>query len=404
MFRIAESITRILLIFAVFALLLSCTTMPMIEYSGIPIADYEASQKAAEAAKLEQLKENDKAVAELSKVRENQVFTEKRGIAEYLVGPQDVLTINIWSMAIGGAQTFEGFRQISYSVEVRDDGKISYMYGDNIQVSGLTTVDIQQKLLADLRTYFRAPRMEVLVKEYKSKYATLFGQINQLPTGTSGPGRYPLMTKTSVIDLISKAGGPITGRAQASTLQGLTSSSIQTLVENADLTKVELLRKGKTYTFNLYKAMFYGDQNQNPVVDAGDVITVPPEPYFADRIYVFGQVNTVGVLRLKDAPDLLAAIAFSGGLNSIAIKTDIKVIRDYKERNGKPIIISANYNKIMYQGDLSQNIKLKSGDVVYVPRLAIGDLNEFIVNTTPLLDYLVNPRTLYTLEPRTLKW
>ena len=74
MFRIAESITRILLIFAVFALLLSCTTMPMIEYSGIPIADYEASQKAAEAAKLEQLKENDKAVAELSKVRENQVL------------------------------------------------------------------------------------------------------------------------------------------------------------------------------------------------------------------------------------------------------------------------------------------------------------------------------------------
>ncbi len=209
--------------------------------------------------------------------------------------------------------------------------------------------------------------MEVLVKEYKSKYATLFGQINQLPTGTSGPGRYPLMTKTSVIDLISKAGGPITGRAQASTLQGLTSSSIQTLVENADLTKVELLRKGKTYTFNLYKAMFYGDQNQNPVVDAGDVITVPPEPYFADRIYVFGQVNTVGVLRLKDAPDLLAAIAFSGGLNSIAIKTDIKVIRDYKERNGKPIIISANYNKIMYQGDLSQNIKLKSGTLLMSP-------------------------------------
>ena len=128
--------------------------------------------------------------------------------------------------------------------------------------------------------------------------------------------------------------------------------------------------------------MFYGDQNQNPVVDAGDVITVPPEPYFADRIYVFGQVNTVGVLRLKERRTF-AAIAFSGGLNSIAIKTDIKVIRDYKERNGKPIIISANYNKIMYQGDLSQNIKLKSGDVVYVPDWPLASLNEFIVEYDP---------------------
>ncbi len=51
-----------------------------------------------------------------------------------------------------------------------------------------------------------------------------------------------------------------------------------------------------------------------------------------------------------------------------------------------------------------QNVKLKSGDVVYVPRLLIGDINEFITNVTPLMDYLVNPRTLYTLEPKALRW
>ncbi len=137
--------------------------------------------------------------------------------------------------------------------------------------------------------------------------------------------------------------------------------------------------------------MFYGDETQNPIVENGDVITVPPEPYFADRVYVLGEVLAVGILRLRDAPDLLAAIAMAGGFTTIAIKTDIKVIREFRERQGKPIIISSNYNKIVYQGDLSQNIKLKSGDVIYVPRSTIGDINEFIINTTPLLNYLLIP-------------
>ena len=385
----------------------SCTNRLTIESRGLPANEYEASKAAEALAEAGKQKENLAAVSRLSKVKENSVFTEKRGIPEYIVGPDDILMINFWSIAVGGAQTFEGFKQISYNVEVRADGKISYMYGDDIHVSGLTTNEIQQKLIAGLKAYFRNPRLEVLVKEYKSKYATLFGQINTLPTGGSGPGRYALSKKTTVIDLISKAGGPITGRAQYATQQSSTGASYQTMIENADLTKVELLRKGKTYTFNLYQAMFYGDETQNPVVDAGDVVTVPPEPYFADRIYVFGQVGTVGILRLKDAPDLLAAIALSGGMSSAAIRTDVKIIREYKERQGKPLIISANLNKALYQGDMSQNVKLVRGDVVYVPRMVIGDINEFITNTTPLLNYLLLPgtyRSTYMLDQNRLRW
>jgi protein involved in polysaccharide export with SLBB domain len=408
MFSKLKSILLLSLIGIALSPLASCTNRLTLESRGLPVNDYEASQTVANTEAQEQQRENDKAVAQLSQVHGNSVFTEKRGMPEYIVGPDDILTINFWSIAIGGAQTFEGFKQISYNVEVRTDGKISYMYGDDIHVAGLTTHEIQQKLMAGLKAYFRNPRLEVLVKEYKSKYATLFGQINTLPTGNSGPGRYALSKKTTVIDLISKAGGPITGRAQISTSQQTSvAQSYQTMIENADLTKVELLRNSKTYTFNLYKAMFYGDLTHNPIIDAGDVVTVPPEPYFADRVYVFGQVGYVGILRLKDAPDLLAAIALSGGMTSTAIRTDVKVIREFKERGGKPLILSANYNKILYQGDMSQNVRLKRGDVVYVPRLVIGDINEFITNTTPLLNYLLIPgnyRDMYMLDQNRLRW
>ncbi|HON22350.1 MAG TPA: polysaccharide biosynthesis/export family protein [Syntrophales bacterium] len=396
---------------AIFLVLLTCSLtacFPFLEDTGIPITEYDLKKiTPEEEARLQ--KEHQERLAELAKlsrVKSNSVFTEKRGVADYIVGPGDVLTVNFWTIAVAGAQTFEGFKQITYNVEVRPDGKISYMYGDDIPVNGKTVYEIQELLRADLKKYFRNPRLEVLVKEYKSKTATLFGQINVLPTGTSGPGRYPLTGKTTMIDLISKAGGAITGRSDYSSLPGSVAAGQQN-VANADLKNVELLRKGKKYTVNLYSAMFYGDEKQNPVIDDGDIITVPALPFFADRIYVMGQVANVGIYRLQDAPDLLAALAQAGSITPLAVKSDIKVIREFRERGGKPIILSANYNDILKRGDLSQNIKLQSGDVVYVPRMFIGDINEFIANTTPLLNYLLIPasyRDKYFKDQSAMKW
>jgi polysaccharide export outer membrane protein len=396
---------------AILIALLACSIaacFPFLEDTGTPIKEYEAKKAGPldEARLQKEHQERREELARLSRVKSNSVFTEKRGVADYIVGPGDVLTVNFWTIAVAGAQTFEGFKQITYNVEVRPDGKISYMYGDDIPVSGKTVYEIQELLRADLKKYFRTPRLEVLIKEYKSKTATLFGQINVLPTGTSGPGRYPLTGKMTMIDLISKAGGAITGRSDYSSLPGVAAAGQQN-VANADLKNVEFVRKGKKYTVNLYSAMFYGDETQNPVIDDGDIITVPALPFFADRVYVMGQVASVGIYRLQDAPDLLAALALAGSITATAVKSDIKVIREFRERGGKPIILSANFNDILKRGDLSQNIKLQSGDVVYVPRMLIGDINEFIANTTPLLNYLLIPasyRDKYVKDQNFMKW
>jgi polysaccharide export outer membrane protein len=170
---------------------------------------------------------------------------------------------------------------------------------------------------------------------------------------------------------------------------------------------VELVRQGKRYTLNLYNAMFRGDVSDNVVLESGDTITVPEMPTFAERVYIFGQVASQGIRKLKDSQDLLTAIAISGGTTPVAVKTDIKIIREYKERNGKPLILSANLDQILLQGDLSQNIRLKDGDVVYVPRSVIGDINEFIENITPSLDFLMdrpsNFRSNYMMNQDAMK-
>lgn len=344
-----------------FILSLSACTF---ETRGIPVKEFRPP-KAVEEIKDSQKKEMEEEVVRMSRVTENSVFTEKRGIPEYKIGPCDVLTITFW----------DGAKPMPYNTVVRPDGKISYSYMDDITVSGSTCHEVDEILTNALKKYIRVPRIDVVVREYKSKSALLFGQINRLQTGISGPGKYPLMGKTKILDLIVIAGGPIAGEEFA----------------NADLRKVEVVRKGKSFTLNLYKAMFKGDMSQNIIIDDADIVTVPELPAYGERVYVFGEVKTQGIYKLKDAYDLLAAISKAGGTTRVAVDSDIKIIRGYEEDREKPVILAANLDEILKKGDMAQNISLQDGDVIYVPRTAIGNLNEFIVNTTPLLDYLLYP-------------
>ncbi|MFB3925661.1 MAG: polysaccharide biosynthesis/export family protein [Syntrophales bacterium] len=362
------------------------------EAKGIPVKRLEPAKAAVAALEEKQRKEMAAEIKKMSEVTQNSVFTEKRGIPEYIIGPGDVITINFW----------EGTKVTPYNAIVRPDGKITYSFIDNITVSGLTANEVNEKLTSALRKYIREPRLEVIVKEYKSKSALLFGQINVLQQGTSGPGRYALTGKTTILDLIVMAGGAIMGKGGGVTgmVGGVTSlgtfapsSSVISVPEsgNADLRNVEVVRRGRKYTVNLYDAMFRGDVSQNIIIDNGDIVTVPELPTFGERVYVLGEVTTQGIYRLKDASDLLASISIAGGPTRIAVKSDIKIIRGYRERQGKPLILSANLDDILKRGDLAQNIPLLDGDVVYIPRTAIGDINEFIVNTVPLLDFLFYP-------------
>jgi polysaccharide export outer membrane protein len=120
-------------------------------------------------------------------------------------------------------------------------------------------------------------------------------------------------------------------------------------------------------------------------------VTVIVQEIRSYRVFVLGEVNAQGLYRLKDASDLLASLSLAGGPTRLAVKSDIKIIREYQERKGAPVILSASYDDITKKGDIAQNVALKNGDIVWVPRILIGDVNEWITNTLPLLDYLLKP-------------
>jgi protein involved in polysaccharide export with SLBB domain len=352
----------------------------VLEAKGIPVKTLRPS--AEDVAATEKVRqEQETKIAAMASVTGNSSFTERRGTPEYLLGPGDVLRITYW----------EGAKSTESIVEVRSDGKISYAFMDNVQVSGRTVGEVYEALIEGLKHYIRVPRLEVVIKEYRSRTVLLFGQINKISPGPSGPGKYALRGRTTILDLIVSAGGPVTGRGGTFTGAGQTQVVMGDEGGNADLRNVELLRNGRRFTLNLYDVMFKGDASQNVIVDAGDIITVPELPIFGERVYVLGEVNAQGIYRLKDASDLLASLSLAGGPTGQAVKSDIKIIREYQERKGEPIILSASYDAITKQGDIAQNVALKNGDIVWVPRILIGDINEWIVNSLPLLDYLLKP-------------
>jgi protein involved in polysaccharide export with SLBB domain len=322
----------------------------------IPVREYRKQKDIIEPPPRseEMLQE----IRKFSRVTKNQVFTEEWGIPEYIIGPCDVLEVTFW----------EANQPVKYETAVRSDGCISYSFLDDIKVSGMTRRQVDQVLTQGLSKYIKNVRIDVVVLKHKSKSALLFGEINILQTGRSGPGKYELQGKTRILDLIVMAGGA---------------------TKNSDLKNVELVREVKRYGLNLYDAMFKGDMTQNVIIDNGDVVTVPELPELGERVYVFGEVNNEGIFAHEEAYDLLAALLRAGGCTRTAVEDDIKIIRGYG--NGKPVILSASLNDVLKKGDISQNIHLLDGDVVYVPRTLIGDINEFIVKTTPLLDYLFYP-------------
>jgi protein involved in polysaccharide export with SLBB domain len=57
----------------------------------------------------------------------------------------------------------------------------------------------------------------------------------------------------------------------------------------------------------------------------------------------------------------------------------------------KPEVISADLQRLIQEGDQSQNITLVSGDMIYVPRTGLGSVNIFAKRIRPLLELILWP-------------
>lgn len=307
---------------------------------------------------IEQLPAADR-LAAMAAPLENDVFATTNGVAEYKIGPGDVLAITYW----------EGNTPTKEEIIVRPDGKISFSFVEDIPVNGLTPSQLDKLLTKNLRRYVRKPRIDVVVKEYKSKSITLLGAIAYRNMANTGPGKYRLSGKTTLLEVLTKAGGP---------------------GQNANLNSINIRRKnGDSISLNLFKAIHQGDPSKDFVMDDGDVVFIPSLDGSGQRVYVFGEVEKPGSYAFKNSKiRLIDAISEAGGPTVFASQSDTTIVRGDIT---KPEVITANLRNLLENGDQSQNVALISGDMVYVPRSGWGNVNFFAKRIRPLLELILWP-------------
>jgi len=298
-------------------------------------------------------------LAALEAPLENKVFATIDGVAEYKIGPGDVLELTLW----------KGSEPTKEEILIRQNGKISFGFVEDLPVNGLTASQLDALLTRRIGEYVRKPRIDVVVKKHDSKFVTLLGAITPTSISGKGPGKYTLTGRTTLLEAITKAGGP---------------------AQRANLENISVRRKdGRSVSLNLFKAIQQGDPEQDFILDDGDVVFVPTFDKTQNRVYVFGEVQKPGAYEyIGTKMKLFDAISEAGGATIFASTSNTKVVRGDPTA---PEIISANLKNLVEEGDQSQNVLLAGGDLVYVPRSGFGEVNLFYKRIRPLLEMILWP-------------
>ena len=294
---------------------------------------------------------------DLYNINENKVFKVIDGTAEYKVGAGDELSLTFWQ---GGKSEIK-------KVVVQIDGTVSLPYQAALKVAGLTPREIDTLVTDILRKYERNPRVDVFVLKARSKFVSIFGEVQSLTRQPTGPGTYPLKGKESLVKFLSRAGGP--GR-------------------DANLSSVQIIRNGKTIILNLDKAIRQGDLSENAIIDEGDTIFIPSLAQSKRQVYILGEVNKVGIVEFTGDINFLEAVSKSGGLTADAYLKDIRVLRNNRDQ---PEIFPINFQRFMEKGDLSQNLALMDKDIIIIPSRPVANWNKFIADISPSITLLLQP-------------
>jgi polysaccharide biosynthesis/export protein len=159
----------------------------------------------------------------------------------YIIGINDVVAISVWKDA-----------DLSRTMPVRPDGKISLPVIGDVQAAGLTTLQLQSAIVAKLNNYVLDPQVNVIVEEIRSRTFNVMGKVVK-------PGSFDLAKPTTVLDAIAMAGG---------------------FQEYARVTHIYVLRSrpgGSQVMLHFnYKAVIKGKRSQQNIpVQPGDTVVVP---------------------------------------------------------------------------------------------------------------------------------
>jgi polysaccharide export outer membrane protein len=222
--------------------------------------------------------------------------------ANYVVGAQDVLTINCYDQ-----------NDLSGKFTVETDGTFTYPMIGRVKAGGLTLraveTELKRRLVAD--GYFRNPQITVSVETYKSQKIFVVGEVRT-------PGTYPLSGEMNLVEALARAGSTLpTASGEAIIVHGrggqaASGPTLPTEVNADNIVRVDLRE--------LQNGLF----SNNATLRDGDTIFVPR----AESVYVFGQVKNPGAYALQQRnTSVLQALSLAGGVTDRGSTSRIQIIR-----------------------------------------------------------------------------
>ncbi len=238
---------------------------------------------------------------------------------EYRLGAGDVVRIVVYQNP-----------DLTLETRVSETGAVSYPLLGSVRIGGLA-VSAAEKLIADgLKSgnFVKAPQVTLILLQVKGNQASVLGQVNR-------PGRFPIeTTDMRLTDLLANAGGV------AST--------------GGDLLVLSGTRAGRPYRLEVDLPSVFGPnpgaaQANDVIIQNGDVLWVDRAPL----VYIYGEVQRPGPMRLERGMTVMQVLAAGGGLTQRGTERGLRVHR--KGADGKVQVV---------QPGMDDN--LKDGDVVYV--------------------------------------
>lgn len=255
--------------------------------------------------------------------------SQEKFTQEYRVGPKDLLEISVF-----------GADELSRTVRVSEDGKVTLPLLGEVLVDGLTKSEVEKKLGQLLgEKYVQNPQVTVFIREYQSKRVSVLGAVEK-------PGPYQLLGRQTLMQIISEAGG---------------------LTRDAgnEIVIIRQLPDGSSASLRISidDLFLKGDAKLNVPMEAGDIVNIPVDKLVV--VYVFGQVKNPGALQVKKSnlPTLLQAIAQAGGFTDRASKGGVIIKR--KDEAGKEKEIKVNVRSILK--NKIKDVQLLENDTIYVP-------------------------------------
>lgn len=234
-----------------------------------------------------------------------------------------------YRLALGDTIRISVFQSPDLSLEARitEAGVISYPLLGSVSLSGLTVAEAEQRIANGLRTgnFVKQPQVSITVVQARGNQVSVLGQVGR-------PGRYPLETgEVRLSDILATAGGV-----------AATGSEVIVVVGT---------RNGQAFRAEVDLPTVFGANRRSAdlLLLNGDVIWVERAP----TIYMYGEVQRPGAMRLERSMTVMQALASAGGLTQRGTARGLRVSR--KDASG-----------VLREIEPAMTDVLRADDVVFV--------------------------------------